>query len=52
MMLAKAHSTPSHLQVALKLLMNYQHKSDHEQAYHVGSPMSWVLANDERQIVK
>jgi hypothetical protein len=34
------------------LLMNYRHKSDHEWTVPVGSPMSHVLVDDEKQIGK
>jgi hypothetical protein len=51
-MLAKSQSTLGHSQVAWKLLMNYLHRSDHEQSNPVGSDMSHVLADDDRQIGK
>jgi hypothetical protein len=44
--------SPSHLQVAQKLLMNCRHRSDHERIDLVGSPISQVLDDDERQIDK
>jgi hypothetical protein len=33
-------------------MMNYRHRSDHEQTDPVGSPMSQVLVDDERKIGK
>jgi hypothetical protein len=50
MMLVRSHSTPGRSQVAQKLLMYYQHMSDHEQTDLVGSPMSHILVDDDKQI--
>jgi hypothetical protein len=53
MMLARSHSTLGHAHMAQKLLMNYWHRSDHDQIDPVGSPMSHVLDDDDdRQIGK
>jgi hypothetical protein len=38
--------------VAQKLLMNYRHKSNHDWTNPVGSHMSHVLADDDRQMGK
>jgi hypothetical protein len=50
LMLAKSQSTLGCSQVVQRLLINCQHKSDHERTDPMGSPMSEVLAGDERQI--
>jgi hypothetical protein len=53
MMLARSHSTLGPVHMAQKLLMNYWHRSDHDQIDPVGSPMSHVLDDDDgRQIGK
>jgi hypothetical protein len=48
LMLAKSQSNLGCSQVAQRLLTNCQHKSDHERTDPMGSPMSDVLAGDER----
>jgi hypothetical protein len=47
-MLVRSQSTLGCAHVAQKLLMNYRHRSDHEWIDPVGSPMSHVLADDDR----
>jgi hypothetical protein len=51
-MLATSQSTSGHVHVAQKLLINCRHKSDHEQNNLAGSPMSHVLANDDKLMGK
>jgi hypothetical protein len=52
MMLARSQSTPGRSQVARMLLMNCRHRSDHERIDPVSSPMSHILADDDKQIGK
>jgi hypothetical protein len=49
-MMARSHSTLGCSQVVLKLLMNYLKRSDNDRTDPLGSPMSHVLADDERKI--
>jgi hypothetical protein len=49
-MLARSYSTPDHSQVALKLLMSYLQRSDHDHTKPVCSPISKVLAEDDMHI--
>jgi hypothetical protein len=51
-MQARSLSTPGHAHVAQMFLMNYQHKLDLDHSDPVGSPMSYVLADDDRQMGK
>jgi hypothetical protein len=45
-------SHPGRSQVAQKLWTNCRHRSNHERINPVGSPVSHVLADDDKQIDK